>query len=107
MQFRVNEFGLMEVVDEDEHNKQDKENGAGDKENVFLSQKSSKSTSSAVVAEKKSKFLKIICLFSKFDKEPKVNQCILFRRGKEKTSCQCGYFLLLPKLWMLWFGSRI
>lgn len=53
LKFRVNEFGLMEVVDEDEHNKQDKENGAGDKENVFLSQKSSKSTSSAVVAEKK------------------------------------------------------
>lgn len=53
LKFRVNEFGLMEVVDEDEHSKQDKENGAGDKENVFLSQKSSKSTPTVATAEKK------------------------------------------------------
>ena len=54
-QFCVNEFGLMEVVDEDENQKQDKENGTGDKENVCLSQNSSKSSPVCVIVEKKSK----------------------------------------------------
>ncbi|XP_033219397.1 lethal(3)malignant brain tumor-like protein 3 isoform X3 [Belonocnema kinseyi] len=52
-QFCVNEFGLMEVVDEDENNKQDKENGTGDKENVCLSQNSSKGSPVSVIVEKK------------------------------------------------------
>ncbi|XP_028049018.1 LOW QUALITY PROTEIN: lethal(3)malignant brain tumor-like protein 1 [Monomorium pharaonis] len=47
LQFRMNEFGIMEVVDEDESNKQNKD-GIGDKENVCLTQNSSK-TSSGVV----------------------------------------------------------
>lgn len=51
----MNEFGLMEVVDEDENNKQDKENGTGDKENVCLSQNSSKGSPVSVIVEKKSK----------------------------------------------------
>ncbi|KAL6266334.1 hypothetical protein P5V15_003189 [Pogonomyrmex californicus] len=47
LQFRMNEFGIMEVVDEDESNKQNKD-GIGDKENVCLTQNSSK-TSSGIV----------------------------------------------------------
>ncbi|XP_011698405.1 PREDICTED: lethal(3)malignant brain tumor-like protein 3 isoform X3 [Wasmannia auropunctata] len=47
LQFRMNEFGIMEVVDEDESQKQNKD-GIGDKENVCLTQNSSK-TSSGIV----------------------------------------------------------
>ncbi|KYQ58720.1 Lethal(3)malignant brain tumor-like protein 3 [Trachymyrmex zeteki] len=47
LQFRMNEFGIMEVVDEDEISKQNKD-GIGDKENVCLTQNSSK-TSSGIV----------------------------------------------------------
>ncbi|KAG5326812.1 LMBL3 protein, partial [Acromyrmex heyeri] len=47
LQFRMNEFGIMEVVDEDESSKQNKD-GIGDKENVCLTQNSSK-TSSGIV----------------------------------------------------------
>jgi len=43
----MNEFGIMEVVDEDESSKQNKD-GIGDKENVCLTQNSSK-TSSGIV----------------------------------------------------------
>lgn len=43
LQFCMNEFGIMEVVDEDENNKQSKD-GIGDKENVCLIQNSSKSS---------------------------------------------------------------
>ncbi|XP_024880512.1 lethal(3)malignant brain tumor-like protein 3 isoform X2 [Temnothorax curvispinosus] len=43
LQFRMNEFGIMEVVDEDESNKQNKD-GIGDKENVCLTQNSSKTS---------------------------------------------------------------
>lgn len=43
----MNEFGIMEVVDEDESSKQNKD-GIGDKENVCLIQNSSK-TSSGIV----------------------------------------------------------
>lgn len=39
----MNEFGIMEVVEEDESNKQNKD-GIGDKENVCLTQNSSKTT---------------------------------------------------------------
>lgn len=39
----MNEFGIMEVVDEDESNKQ--KDGIGDKENVCLTQNSSKTSS--------------------------------------------------------------
>ncbi|XP_029658722.1 lethal(3)malignant brain tumor-like protein 3 isoform X1 [Formica exsecta] len=41
LQFRMNEFGIMEVVEEDENSKQHKD-GIGDKENVCLIQNSSK-----------------------------------------------------------------
>ncbi|XP_018398877.1 PREDICTED: lethal(3)malignant brain tumor-like protein 3 [Cyphomyrmex costatus] len=47
LQFRMNEFGIIEVVDEDENSKQNKD-GIGDKENVCLTQNSSK-TSSGIV----------------------------------------------------------
>lgn len=61
--FRMNEFGIMEVVDEDEISKQNKD-GIGDKENVCLTQNSSK-TSSGIVnntnIEKKGK-LQIVYL---------------------------------------------
>lgn len=53
----MNEFGIMEVVDEDESGKQNKD-GTGDKENVCLIQNSSKSSSATVNntnTEKKSK----------------------------------------------------
>lgn len=43
----MNEFGIMEIVDEDESSKQNKD-GIGDKENVCLTQNSSK-TSSGIV----------------------------------------------------------
>lgn len=43
----MNEFGIMEVVDEDENNKQGKD-CIGDKENVCSTQNSSKSTSVTV-----------------------------------------------------------
>lgn len=43
----MNEFGFMEVVDEDEGNKQNKD-GIGDKENVCLTQNSSKSSSGTI-----------------------------------------------------------
>ncbi|XP_076647902.1 lethal (3) malignant brain tumor isoform X7 [Halictus rubicundus] len=43
LKFCMNEFGIMEVVDEDENNKQGKD-GIGDKENVCLTQNSSKSS---------------------------------------------------------------
>jgi len=59
----MNEFGIMEVVDEDESSKQNKD-GIGDKENVCLTQNSSK-TSSGIVnntnVEKKGN-LQIVCL---------------------------------------------
>lgn len=58
----MNEFGFMEVVDEDEGNKQNKD-GIGDKENVCLTQNSSKSSSGTinnVSVEKKCK-LQTIC----------------------------------------------
>lgn len=42
LKFCMNEFGIMEVVEEDESNKQNKD-GIGDKENVCLTQNSSKS----------------------------------------------------------------
>ncbi|XP_020278016.1 lethal(3)malignant brain tumor-like protein 3 isoform X2 [Pseudomyrmex gracilis] len=47
LQFRMNEFGIMEVVDEDENNKQNKD-GIGDKENMCLSQNSSKTNPGTV-----------------------------------------------------------
>ncbi|XP_039307528.1 lethal(3)malignant brain tumor-like protein 3 isoform X3 [Solenopsis invicta] len=47
LQFRMNEFGIMEVLDEDESNKQNKD-GIGDKENVCLTQNSSKTSSGTV-----------------------------------------------------------
>ncbi|XP_012227520.1 lethal(3)malignant brain tumor-like protein 3 isoform X2 [Linepithema humile] len=47
LQFRMNEFGIMEVVDEDESSKQNKD-GIGDKENVCLTQNSSKSSPATV-----------------------------------------------------------
>jgi len=56
----MNEFGIMEVVDEDESSKQNKD-GTGDKENVCLTQNSSKSTPATVNnanTEKKSKLQK-------------------------------------------------
>ncbi|XP_015437327.1 PREDICTED: lethal(3)malignant brain tumor-like protein 3 isoform X1 [Dufourea novaeangliae] len=56
LKFCMNEFGIMEVVDEDENNKQGKD-GIGDKENVCLTQNSSKSsplTANSVNSEKKS-----------------------------------------------------
>ncbi|XP_031835752.1 lethal (3) malignant brain tumor isoform X2 [Nomia melanderi] len=56
LKFCMNEFGIMEVVDEDENNKQGKD-GIGDKENVCLTQNSSKSsplTVNNVNSEKKS-----------------------------------------------------
>ncbi|XP_012282792.1 lethal(3)malignant brain tumor-like protein 3 isoform X2 [Orussus abietinus] len=53
LKFRVNEFGLMEVVDEDENNKQDKDSNIGDKENVCLTQKSPKSCSTTTSSDKK------------------------------------------------------
>lgn len=43
----MNEFGIMEIVDEDESSKQNKD-GIGDKENVCLTQNSSK-TSSGII----------------------------------------------------------
>lgn len=43
----MNEFGIMEVVDEDESGKQNKD-GTGDKENVCLTQNSSKSSPATV-----------------------------------------------------------
>ncbi|XP_014468814.1 PREDICTED: lethal(3)malignant brain tumor-like protein 3 isoform X1 [Dinoponera quadriceps] len=43
LQFRMNEFGFIEVVDEDESSKQNKD-GIGDKENVCVTQNSSKSS---------------------------------------------------------------
>ncbi|XP_043269397.1 lethal(3)malignant brain tumor-like protein 3 isoform X2 [Venturia canescens] len=53
LKFCINEFGLMEVVDDDENNKQDKHISIGDKENVCLSQNSSKSSPVTVCPEKK------------------------------------------------------
>lgn len=44
----MNEFGFMEVVDEDESGKQNKDGGIGDKENVCFTQNSSKSSSGTV-----------------------------------------------------------
>lgn len=43
----MNEFGIMEVMDEDESNKQNKD-GIGDKENVCLIQNSSKTNPGTV-----------------------------------------------------------
>lgn len=43
----MNEFGIMEVVEEDESSKQNKD-GIGDKENVCLTQNSSKNNSGIV-----------------------------------------------------------
>lgn len=48
----MNEFGLLEVVDEDD-NKNDKDNNVGDKENVCLTQNSSKSSTPTIINEKK------------------------------------------------------
>ncbi|KMQ94309.1 lethal malignant brain tumor-like 3 protein [Lasius niger] len=48
LQFRMNEFGIMEVVEEDESNKQNKD-GIGDKENVCLTQNSSKTNNPGIV----------------------------------------------------------
>lgn len=59
LQFQMNEFGFMEVVDE-EDNKQDKDNNIGDKENVCLSQNSTKVSSTSNTGEKKSKFYNYI-----------------------------------------------
>ncbi|KAK0089357.1 hypothetical protein PV325_007702 [Microctonus aethiopoides] len=53
IKFCINEFGLMEVVDDDENNKQDKHISIGDKENVCLSQNSSKSSAVGATTEKK------------------------------------------------------
>lgn len=53
----MNEFGIMEVVDEDESSNQNKD-GVGDKENVCLTQNSSKTSPGTVnntSAEKKCK----------------------------------------------------
>ncbi|XP_029049038.2 lethal(3)malignant brain tumor-like protein 3 isoform X1 [Osmia bicornis bicornis] len=47
LKFRMNEFGIMEVVDEDETNKQSKDS-IGDKENVCSTQNSSKSSTPTV-----------------------------------------------------------
>lgn len=44
----MNEFGIMEVVEEDESNKQAKD-GIGDKENVCLTQNSSKTNNPGIV----------------------------------------------------------
>ncbi|XP_015121178.1 lethal(3)malignant brain tumor-like protein 3 isoform X2 [Diachasma alloeum] len=52
LKFRINEFGMMEVVDEDENSKQDKHN-SGDKENVCLSRNSTKSTPVTATSDKK------------------------------------------------------
>lgn len=57
----MNEFGIMEVVDEDEGNKQNKD-GIGDKENVCLTQNSSKSSPGTInnaSVEKKRKLQKL------------------------------------------------
>ncbi|XP_015605314.1 lethal(3)malignant brain tumor-like protein 3 isoform X2 [Cephus cinctus] len=54
LKFCMNEFGLMEVVDEDDNNKQDKDSNIGDKENVCLTQNTSKSSPATVSTEKKS-----------------------------------------------------
>ncbi|XP_011304993.1 lethal(3)malignant brain tumor-like protein 3 isoform X2 [Fopius arisanus] len=52
LKFLINEFGMMEVVDEDENSKQDKHSN-GDKENVFLSRNSSKSVAVTATNDKK------------------------------------------------------
>ncbi|XP_058797156.1 lethal(3)malignant brain tumor-like protein 3 [Phymastichus coffea] len=52
LKFCMNEFGLMEVVDEGD-NKQDRDSNIGDKENKCLTQSSSKSCSPTTVNEKK------------------------------------------------------
>ncbi|XP_063975981.1 lethal(3)malignant brain tumor-like protein 3 isoform X2 [Diachasmimorpha longicaudata] len=52
LKFRINEFGMMEVVDEDDNSKQDKHN-SGDKENVCLSRNTSKSTPVTTSSDKK------------------------------------------------------
>nr|XP_050851740.1 lethal(3)malignant brain tumor-like protein 3 isoform X1 [Vespula vulgaris] len=44
LKFCMNEFGIMEVVEEDETSKQNKDGNIGDKENVCLIQNSSKSS---------------------------------------------------------------
>lgn len=56
LKFCMNEFGIMEFVDEDETNKQNKDGNIGDKENVCLMQNSSKSSpvmTNNVINEKK------------------------------------------------------
>ncbi|XP_016842444.1 lethal(3)malignant brain tumor-like protein 4 isoform X5 [Nasonia vitripennis] len=52
LKFCMNEFGLMEVVEENE-SKQDKDGNIGDKENVCFTQNSSKSSTPTIVNEKK------------------------------------------------------
>lgn len=54
-QFRLNEFGMMEMVEEDD-NKQTKNKNSRDKENVYLSQNSSNSSPPAISSDKKSEF---------------------------------------------------
>lgn len=54
----MNEFGLLEVVDEEEH-KSAKEGNVGDKENVCLTQNSSKSSTPTMVTERKKEEKKI------------------------------------------------
>lgn len=54
----MNEFGIMEVVEEDETSKQNKNGNIGDKENVCLMQNSSKSSpvmTNNAINEKKGK----------------------------------------------------
>lgn len=64
----MNEFGIMEVVDEDEGSKQNKD-GIGDKENVCLTQNLSKTSSGAINnttnVEKKGN-LQIVCSYKHF-----------------------------------------
>lgn len=58
LQFCMNEFGIMEVVEEDETSKQNKNGNIGDKENVCLMQNSSKSSpvmTNNAINEKKGK----------------------------------------------------
>lgn len=57
----MNEFGLMEVVDEDESSKQNKD-GIGDKENVCLTQNTSKSSPGTInnISVEKKRKLQII-----------------------------------------------
>lgn len=105
----MNEFGMMEMVEEDDGGKQTKSKNSGDKENFYSSHNSSNASPPAISCVDKKSGSEIhspLWYLHRLPIPPSTNIYFLFiqSRGKEVTTCRCRYYLLLRELRVLRIG---